>query len=157
MSERLSRVKRLERGRKHKKESSRVNGTTKAGALEQLSRGRSETAAAQAAEDENLPLRSRRGKRPVSSNAFGSAKTKRKEWQRTAANSGSLTLLLEDEEEDFFEPEAKYVSRSEIFPSHRIKWTKWFFNALLVIFIALTVLLLWWGLNESPWSIKRDL
>lgn len=55
------------------------------------------------------------------------------------------------------EEELSLLSRSELFPSHRIKWTKWFFNVLLVIFIALTIWLLWWGLHDSPWSAKQDL
>ncbi|WP_138492983.1 hypothetical protein [Paenibacillus pinistramenti] len=51
--------------------------------------------------------------------------------------------------------ETVYPSRTELYPSHRIKWTKWYFNVLLVIFIGLTIWLLWWGFHESPWSLKQ--
>ncbi|RUT36109.1 hypothetical protein EJP77_03725 [Paenibacillus zeisoli] len=43
-------------------------------------------------------------------------------------------------------------SRREVYPSHRIKWTKWFYNSLLFIFIALMVLLFFWGMQQSTWG-----
>ncbi|GIP20141.1 hypothetical protein [Paenibacillus sp. J22TS3] len=46
-------------------------------------------------------------------------------------------------------------SRREMFPSHRIKWTKWFYNSLVIIFIAVTILLFFWGMQLSTWGIHR--
>ncbi|GGA22878.1 hypothetical protein [Paenibacillus physcomitrellae] len=46
-------------------------------------------------------------------------------------------------------------SRTETYPSNRVKWTRWFFNVLLVIFIGLTIWLLWWGFHASPWAVKQ--
>lgn len=43
-------------------------------------------------------------------------------------------------------------SRREVYPSQRVKLTKYFFNTLLFIFIAVMVALFWWGISESPWG-----
>lgn len=43
-------------------------------------------------------------------------------------------------------------SRREVYPSQRIKWTKWFYNSLVIIFIALMVLLFFWGMQQSTWG-----
>ncbi|MUG44719.1 hypothetical protein [Paenibacillus woosongensis] len=43
-------------------------------------------------------------------------------------------------------------SRREVYPSQRVKLTKYFFNALLFIFITVMVSLFWWGISESPWG-----
>ncbi len=48
-------------------------------------------------------------------------------------------------------------TRRELFPSHRIKITRWFYNSLLFIFIAITVYLLWWGISDSPWGQSHGL
>lgn len=43
-------------------------------------------------------------------------------------------------------------SRREVYPSQRLIITRWFFNSLLFIFIAILFMLLWWGISESPWG-----
>ncbi|WP_433946407.1 hypothetical protein [Paenibacillus sp. SN-8-1] len=42
--------------------------------------------------------------------------------------------------------------RREVYPSQRIKWTKWFYNSLVIIFIALLILLFFWGMQQSTWG-----
>ncbi|MNZ35977.1 hypothetical protein D3C78_533860 [compost metagenome] len=43
-------------------------------------------------------------------------------------------------------------ARKELFPSQRLKLTRWFFNSLLYIFIVIMGLLLWWAVKDSPWG-----
>lgn len=43
-------------------------------------------------------------------------------------------------------------TRKELFPSQRLKVTRWFFNSLLYIFIVIMGLLLWWAVKDSPWG-----
>lgn len=43
-------------------------------------------------------------------------------------------------------------SRRELFPSQRLKLTRWFFNSLVIIFVAIMIALLWWGISDSPWG-----
>lgn len=43
-------------------------------------------------------------------------------------------------------------TRKDKFPSQRIKLTRWFYNSLLYIFIAILITLLWWGISDSPWG-----
>ncbi|WP_213590597.1 hypothetical protein MKX50_15100 [Paenibacillus sp. FSL W8-0186] len=43
-------------------------------------------------------------------------------------------------------------SRREVYPSQRVKLTRYFFNTLLFIFITVMVSLFWWGISESPWG-----
>ncbi|MNE08602.1 hypothetical protein D3C80_1012550 [compost metagenome] len=42
--------------------------------------------------------------------------------------------------------------RKELYPSQRLKLTRWFFNSLLYIFIVIMGLLLWWAVKDSPWG-----
>lgn len=39
-------------------------------------------------------------------------------------------------------------SRRELYPSQRLKITRWFFNFLLFIFVAILFMLLWWGISK---------
>ncbi|WP_055107742.1 hypothetical protein [Paenibacillus ihumii] len=48
-------------------------------------------------------------------------------------------------------------SRREVYPSQRVKLTRYFFNTLLFIFIAVMVALFWWGISESPWGVSNGL
>ncbi|MNO08152.1 hypothetical protein D3C81_2306650 [compost metagenome] len=48
-------------------------------------------------------------------------------------------------------------TRKEMFPSQRIKITRWFYNSLLYIFIAIMIYLLWWGISDSPWGESHGL
>ncbi|GIO83580.1 hypothetical protein J25TS5_05120 [Paenibacillus faecis] len=52
---------------------------------------------------------------------------------------------------------SKLPTRKELYPSQRVKWTKWFFNTLLYVFVAILLVLLWWGLSDSPWGEKYGL
>ncbi|MEF2964385.1 hypothetical protein V3851_00965 [Paenibacillus sp. M1] len=51
----------------------------------------------------------------------------------------------------------KLPTRKEMFPSQRVKWTRWFFNSLLYVFVAIMILLLWWGISDSPWGQNHGL
>lgn len=70
-----------------------------------------------------------------------------------------LPAHLPDLEE--FEPEVmdveKMPTRKELFPSQRLKWTRWFYNSLLYIFVIILIYLLWWGVSDSPWGDKYGL
>ncbi|WP_110932464.1 hypothetical protein [Paenibacillus bouchesdurhonensis] len=48
-------------------------------------------------------------------------------------------------------------SRREVYPSQRVKLTRYFFNTLLFIFIAVMVVLFWWGISESPWGQNHSM
>lgn len=48
-------------------------------------------------------------------------------------------------------------TRKELFPSQRLKMTKWFYNSLLYLFVLVMLVLLWWGLIESPWGRAQGL
>lgn len=48
-------------------------------------------------------------------------------------------------------------SRRDMYPSHRIKWTKWFYNSLVFIFIAVLILLFFWGMQKSTWGAQHNL
>ncbi|MDP4096677.1 hypothetical protein OIN60_07825 [Paenibacillus sp. P96] len=43
-----------------------------------------------------------------------------------------------------------YVSRAELFPSRRIRVSKWFMNFLSTLFVLITAALLWWGIEGAP-------
>lgn len=47
-------------------------------------------------------------------------------------------------------------SRRELYPSQRLKLTRWFFNSLVVVFVVIMIALLWWGINDSPWRQYYD-
>lgn len=74
----------------------------------------------------------------------------------------SSELISTQPEEDssisdhYFDEEESSVSdmpsRREIYPSQRLKITRWFFNFLLFIFVVILFMLLWWGISESPWG-----
>lgn len=51
----------------------------------------------------------------------------------------------------------KLPTRKEMFPSQRLKLTKWFYNSLLYIFVIIMIYLLWWGLSDSPWGKRNGL
>lgn len=48
-------------------------------------------------------------------------------------------------------------TRKDKFPSQRIKLTRWFYNSLLYVFIAIMIALLWWGISDSPWGKSHGL
>jgi hypothetical protein len=48
-------------------------------------------------------------------------------------------------------------TRKELFPSQRIKMTRWFYNSLLYIFVIILIYLLWWGVSDSPWGKSHGL
>ncbi|KWX80436.1 hypothetical protein AML91_00830 [Paenibacillus jilunlii] len=41
-------------------------------------------------------------------------------------------------------------SRTESYPSERLRFSKMFINSLIIIFMLLLGFLLWWGLNGAP-------
>lgn len=62
----------------------------------------------------------------------------RTERLRTAAQEGSEDL-----------PDA-YPSRAELFPSRRLRVSKWFLNFLSTLFMLITAVLVWWGIQGAP-------
>lgn len=56
------------------------------------------------------------------------------------------------------EPELETLpTRKELFPSQRLKMTRWFYNSLLYIFVIILIYLLWWGVSDSPWGKNHGL
>ncbi|MMZ50146.1 hypothetical protein D1872_118580 [compost metagenome] len=51
-------------------------------------------------------------------------------------------------EEDI--PASEYRTRTEMFPSRRIRVSKWFLNFLSTLFVLITAALLWWGIKGAP-------
>ncbi|MEK3787780.1 MULTISPECIES: hypothetical protein [Paenibacillus] len=62
----------------------------------------------------------------------------RMERSRTAEQEGSEEL-----------PDA-YPSRAELFPSRRLRVSKWFLNFLSTLFMLITAVLVWWGIQGAP-------
>lgn len=48
-------------------------------------------------------------------------------------------------------------TRKELYPSQRLKMTRWFYNSLLYIFVIILIYLLWWGVSDSPWGKSHGL
>ncbi|SDG23268.1 hypothetical protein SAMN04488542_13061 [Fontibacillus panacisegetis] len=66
-----------------------------------------------------------------------------------------IVPILESDSDSESEEEIKVEdlpTRKELFPSQRLKLTRWFFNSLLYIFIVIMGLLLWWAVQDSPWG-----
>lgn len=56
------------------------------------------------------------------------------------------------------EPDLELLpTRKELFPSQRLKMTRWFYNSLLYIFVIILIYLLWWGVSDSPWGKSHGL
>jgi hypothetical protein len=56
------------------------------------------------------------------------------------------------------EPDLEMLpTRKELFPSQRLKMTRWFYNSLLYIFVIILIYLLWWGVSDSPWGKNHGL
>lgn len=72
---------------------------------------------------------------------------------RTSVSPARAASALAGTEQDVMELPA----RRELFPSQRLKWTRWFFNSLLYIFVIILVFLLWWGVSDSPWGQSHGL
>ncbi|MEK5505075.1 MULTISPECIES: hypothetical protein [unclassified Paenibacillus] len=47
-------------------------------------------------------------------------------------------------------PASEYRTRAEMFPSRRIRVSKWFLNFLSTLFVLITAALLWWGVKGAP-------
>ncbi|KJD44936.1 hypothetical protein [Paenibacillus terrae] len=47
-------------------------------------------------------------------------------------------------------PVSEYRTRAEMFPSRRIRVSKWFLNFLSTLFVLITAALLWWGIKGAP-------
>ncbi|ADO57113.1 hypothetical protein ACT3XG_14260 [Paenibacillus polymyxa] len=47
-------------------------------------------------------------------------------------------------------PASEYRTRTEMFPSRRIRVSKWFLNFLSTLFVLITAALLWWGIKGAP-------
>ncbi|WP_311078575.1 hypothetical protein [Paenibacillus polymyxa] len=52
--------------------------------------------------------------------------------------------------EDDTPPASEYRTRAEMFPSRRIRVSKWFLNFLSTLFVLITAALLWWGIKGAP-------
>lgn len=166
MSGQLSRVKRISEQQKTNPKQKRRNfefAEETVFSAQELKRPKEEAAAAGSFVADEIPPRSRRHKRDADESA-------------SPGPAGPVDELLTDLADlaDFAAVDAEPLlgaaaaaegqgksgeplpSRAELFPSHRIKWTRYFFNVLLFIFIVLTIWLLWWGFHDSPWSLKRN-
>ncbi|WP_028589064.1 hypothetical protein [Paenibacillus massiliensis] len=55
-----------------------------------------------------------------------------------------------DEQEGSEELPDAYPSRAELFPSRRLRVSKWFLNFLSTLFMLITAVLVWWGIQGAP-------
>jgi hypothetical protein len=56
-----------------------------------------------------------------------------------------VAVMMEDDA-----PVSEYRTRAEMFPSRRIRVSKWFLNFLSTLFVLITAALLWWGIKGAP-------
>ncbi|MGG1618658.1 hypothetical protein ACIFQM_20180 [Paenibacillus sp. NRS-1782] len=66
------------------------------------------------------------------------------EWTDVAA-APEVAVTMEDDA-----PVSEYQTRAEMFPSRRIRVSKWFLNFLSTLFVLITAALLWWGIKGAP-------
>lgn len=131
MSERLSRLERYSRGRTKTTPRNRRTRVHREGKTEKIQKKRGTRAQNTTAAEvsfERPPL-------------------------KTAIPPTSAAPSLIGKEQDVMELPA----RRELFPSQRLKWTRWFFNSLLYMFVIILVFLLWWGVSDSPWGQSHGL
>ncbi|MDO7905101.1 hypothetical protein Q5741_01575 [Paenibacillus sp. JX-17] len=48
------------------------------------------------------------------------------------------------------EEEEELLTRAEMFPSRRLRLSRWFLNTLSFLFVLLTIGLFWWGFQGAP-------
>ncbi|GAA0135581.1 hypothetical protein YSY43_24210 [Paenibacillus sp. YSY-4.3] len=154
MSERLSRMERYGQ-RRHPKDKQQRSGTSARKQQEQQksSEAISGYSGRKAANQERLamgPHHSLKRKR----NKADYADTQEIAESSPAGEHFKIkTLPPKGSGEDQHELAAQELpSRREIYPSQRVKLTKYFVNTLLFIFVAVMVVLFWWGISESPWG-----
>ncbi|TKH41836.1 hypothetical protein C1I60_21225 [Paenibacillus terrae] len=61
------------------------------------------------------------------------------------AAAPEVAVTMEDDA-----PVSEYRTRAEMFPSRRIRVSKWFLNFLSTLFVLITAALLWWGIKGAP-------
>ncbi|PPQ47646.1 hypothetical protein C5G87_16105 [Paenibacillus peoriae] len=61
------------------------------------------------------------------------------------AAAPEVAVTMEDDT-----PASEYRTRAEMFPSRRIRVSKWFLNFLSTLFVLITAALLWWGIEGAP-------
>ncbi|MFB5763093.1 hypothetical protein [Paenibacillus medicaginis] len=88
--------------------------------------------------------RGRRSRRPKKDK-----KEKKQQPAKAEAYTAAYTDTVPLTEEEAAGGEV-YVSRTELFPSRRIRVSKWFMNFLSTLFILITAALLWWGIEGAP-------
>ncbi|WP_225999053.1 hypothetical protein [Paenibacillus sp. BJ-4] len=61
------------------------------------------------------------------------------------AAAPEVAVMMEDDA-----PVSEYRTRAEMFPSRRLRVSKWFLNFLSTLFVLITAALLWWGIKGAP-------
>lgn len=100
--------------------------------------------------EENLSRIKKYGRRRQASSSNESPSS---ESLSTKTGSSSSTVQVNIHESDANVSDMQ--SRRDLYPSQRLKITRWFFNSLLFIFIVILFMLLWWGISVSPWGKVR--
>ncbi|MCM3784042.1 hypothetical protein M3231_13755 [Neobacillus mesonae] len=89
-------------------------------------------------------------------------KTERSTRTEKQASSATLSRVQRKQQQTKNSPSAKKASqnkiqeaetlpaRTDLFPSHRVRLSKWFVNSLIFIFILLTGALVYWGVIGAP-------
>ncbi|WP_019638967.1 hypothetical protein [Paenibacillus fonticola] len=159
MSERLSRIERYGQrriakdrhhrsGEDHRKQPEhQMPGETKSRAL----RSKSSAASPKKSAKERKPSRKRHLESGLNADygASAVAEAAPTDYRRFAEYSDNPLIEIEAPPVSAAQ---ELPSRREVYPSQRVKLTRYFFNALLFIFIAVMVALFWWGISESPWG-----
>lgn len=93
-------------------------------------------------------------KKPAQRSSFTSTPSsyQQHDFRHLGDAQGPLTAELEKESDV-----DKLPTRKEMFPSQRVKMTRWFYNSLLYAFVIILIYLLWWGLSDSPWGKSHGL
>ncbi|WHX47402.1 hypothetical protein QNH46_14675 [Paenibacillus woosongensis] len=153
MSERLSRMERYGQRRHPKDRHQRSGAARKHPEQHRSSESTSGVPGRKAASQGRLPKGAHDSLKRNRSISDG-ANTREMAKSGHSGEHYAINLLRpESEGEDQFELSAQELpSRREVYPSQRVKLTKYFVNTLLFIFVAVMVALFWWGISESPWG-----
>lgn len=156
MSERLSRMERYGQRRSPKNRQHRSGSDTRKQPEQQNSSGAKSRILKSSAASPKKPLKEKKASRKRNREKSISSKHGANAAEAVRIDHGSYAVdpvSRQDAAEVSLDLSAQELpSRREVYPSQRVKLTRYFFNALLFIFITVMVALFWWGISESPWG-----
>lgn len=161
MSERLSRMERYGQRRSPKERHHRSGSDTRKQPEQQISSEAKSRVLRSSAASPKRPIKEKKTSRKRNQETSFRAKRGAGTAEAARADHRSYTVdpvSRQEAGEAQISLEAQELpSRREVYPSQRVKLTRYFFNALLFIFITVMVVLFWWGISESPWGQNNGL